>query len=287
MDCKETQHQCHPYLDQQIEVAQRHLVDEHLAKCPCCKDLYEAQRAFLGALKKLVHGCGATCAPEGFQSRIRASLTQEPGSVSHAPEVPEVEVTPAEQFRVVPAPRRSWRLGPAMAAAASIMLALGGLIAGQTLCLTGECPIALAAEREHQRILAGAHPVLVTNDDPDRLKKAIRERMADFPGLPSLCNCHLNPVNAGVVKIDGLPEGAFIQYAECKSDEKPVTLMVINTSAMSKAEVLSVRQKEFHYAMRSDNSVISWRSEKDGMLYILVTSKPIQESIKIAEVARR
>ena len=282
MDCHEIQRHCHPYLDQQIEAAQRHHVDAHLAKCPPCAKVYDAQRSFLGTLKKLVHGCDATCAPEGFQSRIRASLAQAPAVAA-----PEVEVIPVEKHRTVPEPRRTWHLGPAMAAAASIMLALGGLLAGQMLCLTGECPIAMAAEREHQRIVAGADPVLVTNDDPDRLKQAIRERMADFPGLPSLCNCHLNPVNAGVVKIDGLPEGAFIQYAECKHEDNPITLMVINTSAMSKAEVLSVRQKEFHYAMRSDNSVISWRSEKDGMLYILVTNKPMNESIKIADLASR
>ncbi len=278
MNCTEAQDQCHPYLDQQMESAQRHNVEQHLEACPCCKNVFDAQRSFLGTVKKLVHSCGATCAPEGFQSRIRAVLAKAPT---------EVEVQPVARIRIVPEPRRTWHLGPAMAAAASIMLALGGLLAGQMMCLTGECPIAMAAEREHQRIVAGAHPVLVSNDDPSRLKEAIRERMKDFPGLPSLCNCHLNPVNCGVVKIDGLPEGAFIQYAECKHEDDPVTLMVINTSAMSKAEVLNVRKKEFHFAMRSDNSVVSWRSEKDGMLYILVTNKPMKETMVIAEVASR
>jgi hypothetical protein len=276
MNCNETQKHCHPYLDQQLEAADRQHVDRHLSECSCCAKAYEAQRAFLGALKKLVHGCDATCAPQQFHARLRESLT----GISK-------DLKPAERPVVTPNPVRILRMGPVMAMAASIMLGFGILMASQMMCITGECPIAIAAEHEHQRILAGAAPILAKDIDPDKLKQAIKEHMAEFPGLPSLCNCHLNPLNCGLVKVDGLPQGAFVQYAECNHEDDPVTLMVINTSAMSRAEVLNVRKKEFHFAMRSENCVLSWHSEKDGMLYVLVAHRPMKEALEIASLASR
>lgn len=276
MNCNETQKHCHPYLDQQLETAERQHVDRHLAECSCCASAYHAQRAFLGTLKKLVQHCDAASAPEQFHARLRQSLTSlpaEPKAVEH----------PVAR----PGPVRILRMGPVMAMAASILLGFGILMASQMMCLVGECPIAIAAEHEHQRILAGAAPMLAKDIDPEKLKQAIKEHMAEFPGLPSLCNCHLNPLNCGLVKVDGLPQGAFVQYAECNHEDDPVTLMVINTSAMSRSEVLSVRKKEFHFAMRSENCVLSWHSEKDGMLYVLVAHRPMKQALEIAELASR
>jgi len=278
MDCSELKTLAHPYLDRQIDAAQRTELENHIAQCSPCAKTVESQRAFLTVVKKLVVNCDATSAPAHMHSRILAAID------SSAP-VAATASAPAKPLILQQPAKRPLRMRGAMAAAASVMLGFGGLLSAQSLCITQECPIAIAAEHEHERIVAGTHAPYAASDDIHVLTKAIKEHIEGIEGFPSLCHCHLNPLRCGRVKVDGLPEGAYVQYAECDRTSDPVTLMIINTDALSGAQVLNIKNKEYRVAMRSNRVVLSWHSVKSNELYILVAHRPLKESLDIAEVA--
>ena len=85
-----------------------------------------------------------------------------------------------------------------MATAATVMLGFAGLLGGQSLCITRQCPIVVAAEHEHANITAGARGQLAKSDDLAQLTKAVSEKVDGASGFPSLCRCHLNPLRCGV-----------------------------------------------------------------------------------------
>ena len=286
MNCSEIHKHCHSYLDQQTDAAQSKDIDAHLLACSSCAKVVESQRTFLTVLKKLVVNCDATAAPAPLHARIRAGLDQavlaRAGSsvimkpVEHAP-------APAKATRAVPL--RPIKMRGAMTMAASVMLGFAGLLGGQSLCITRQCPIVVAAEHEHANITAGLRGELARSEDLAQLTKAVSEKVDGASGFPSLCRCHLNPLRCGVVKVDGLPEGAYIQYAECTRQNDPVTLMIIDTDALSNSEILTIKEKQYHIARRDDHTVLSWHNEKNGKLYILVAHRTLDESIAIATVA--
>ena len=273
MNCAEIQIHCHPYLDQQLEAARRQELEGHLAQCTPCAQAVDAQRAFLFTLKKLVVNCDQQAAPAQLHARIQSIAAEAPA----APQLQAVEQTSAS--------RQPLRLRGAMAMAASVMLAFGGLIAAQSLCLTQACPLVLAAAHEHENIVAESRPVLARGGNLKHLTDAVKERICGVDGFPSLCGCKLNPLKCGIVKIEGLPEGAYVQYAECGHENDPITLMIVNSRAESGAEIVKVNDKEYRIARRGDHTVLSWRGEKDGNLYILVARRPLKESLEIAEIA--
>src|ERR1041384_6679630 len=119
MNCGDIKNHCHPYLDQQLDAAKSQQVDAHLAACPCCKQLYEAQRSFLSVLKRLTQNCGHV-APTELRGRIAQSLLTRAEHIDFKP-LP----------RPVALPRVGWLVG----LAASIMIGFGVVLAYQMACI--------------------------------------------------------------------------------------------------------------------------------------------------------
>src|SRR5437868_15154669 len=123
MNCAEMQTHCHPYLDQQLDAARRQEVESHLAQCTPCAKAVNGQRAFLSTLKKLVTNCDQRSAPSGLQAKIQSAIAATPA-------LPLPQLTGVK--KASPNSLGPLRLRGAMATAASVMLAFGGLIAAQS-----------------------------------------------------------------------------------------------------------------------------------------------------------
>jgi len=271
VNCSETQNQCHPYLDKQLNAATSQEVDAHLQACPCCQKAYEAQRAFLSVLKKLTQNCGFA-APEQLRGRITQSL-----AAGHE----QLEFKPLP--RPVKLPRMGWLIG----LAASIMVGFGVILAAQMACINGRCPIAMAAEQEHERIINGGHSFWAKDSDPQRLNAAIREHLpelhaTEFPNIPNLAKYELTPTQCGRIVLANLPEGVFVQYAAAGGGD-PLTLMMVQTPNSSQAPEVEHKSAKYHMSISERHTVCSWHCQKSGLLYVLVTRR--HDSLEIAEVA--
>jgi hypothetical protein len=269
MNCSEIKNHCHPYLDRQLDAAQCQEVDAHLSACPCCQKAFEAQRAFLVVLKKLTQTC-AGAAPADLRGRISQSLI-----AGHA----QPEFKPLKKPLALP--RMGWLVGMA----ASLMLGFSALLAYQMLCIDGACPIVIAAEQEHEKIVSGARAVLAKDNDPKLLTAAIQKQLPEFPGLPNLAKYDLTPTECGLVKLAHLPQGVFVRYVGPGGGE-PLTLMMVKTPDSSNAPVVAEKQSsKYHLAIREQHTVCSWHCKKSGLLYVLVTRRQQGDSLAIAEVA--
>lgn len=279
MNCTEAQKQCQPFLDGQLEAALSAQVGEHLAQCGPCAQTFAAERKFHGLLKNTLCSEKKNSAPDALRRRIQIICSNDP-NVEAAPARSTGHATASTPL---PSPRFLSPRGP-MATAAAIMLAFSGLMVFQSICILKQCPLVMAAQSAHDKIVAGANPLLAASESPQKLTKYINDQLEKkFAGVPNLTNCKLKPVNCGKVKIDGMPEGVFVKFVECNCNETPLTLMVVDSSTQpggtAHGDVLAAK-----YA---SHNVLSWKSEKDGLLYIVVTKLPLKSAMHVAEVARR
>ena len=189
MNCSDIKNQCHSYLDKQLNAAICQEVDAHLQVCPCCQKAYESQRAFLMVLKRLTQNCGFA-APEQLRGRISESLTN---GGEH------IEFKPLKRPAVLP--HMGWLIG----LAATIMFGFGAILATQMFGHV--CPIVVAAEREHEKIVSGEHTFLAKDSDPQNLLAAIQKTHPEFTSVPNLAKYDLTPTQCGLVKLADLPEG--------------------------------------------------------------------------------
>jgi hypothetical protein len=268
VNCTEAQKQCQPFLDGQLEAPLSAQVGEHLAQCGPCAQSFAAERKFHGLLKNTLCSEKKTSAPDALRRKIQIICNNDPQPAASAP---------------LPSPRFLSPRGP-MATAAAIMLAFSGLMVFQSICILKQCPLVMAAQSAHDKIVAGANPLLTASENPQKLTKYINDQLEKkFAGVPNLTNCKLKPVNCGKVKIDGLPEGVFVKFVECNCDETPLTLMVVDSSTQPGGTA----HGDVVAAKYASHNVLSWKSEKDGLLYIVVTKLPLSSAMHVAEVARR
>jgi mycothiol system anti-sigma-R factor len=67
-DCRETMHRLYQYLDRELNEDDQQVVEQHLAHCPPCRDLFRFEEnvlTFIGAT------CRKTEAPPGLHDRVR------------------------------------------------------------------------------------------------------------------------------------------------------------------------------------------------------------------------
>ncbi|HYF47933.1 MAG TPA: hypothetical protein VEJ63_00890 [Planctomycetota bacterium] len=173
-----------------------------------------------------------------------------------------------------------------MSCAAVLMLALSGWLALGTSQVRGRCPLVVAAENAHDRIAAGVPATLNFSDDPSALTKHINATLKVLPrfaGIPNLTDCELQAVNCGAIECDGLPKGVFVKFVECKCGDEPVTLLVYDSDKMPGGE----EKNGFIAATSAHHNVISWKSPKDGLVYVLINKGPLKHALEVAEIARK
>ena len=71
MTCQECVEKLHPYLDRELNGAERAQVEQHLTTCGHCADSFQFEAGIL----RVVGRCGrATLATESFKARIRVVM---------------------------------------------------------------------------------------------------------------------------------------------------------------------------------------------------------------------
>ena len=262
MKCNEFEKKSEPFLDRELEAAESHEVTRHLAECKPCADAFESQKAFHLLLRQMVNH-PITLVPAGLKLRIRTNLDQ------HV--LPE-RVEPAVLARVPP------RFFGTAAMAASFLFAFSGLFIFQGMCIHKQCPLVRAAQHEADNIVAGAQKA--EHGDSAHLVSFATQQIQKFPGVGNLIKCGLEPATYGLCQVEGLPQGVFVKYVPCHLDSEPVTIMVIDTPQTPSGELLKQR---FIAATQANHNILSWRCRKSGLLYILVTKRPLDNALEVAE----
>lgn len=262
MTCSAVRQNCQPYLDGELDCAQRCALEHHIAGCDTCRAFVGAERRAHATLKKAT--CACACAPIDLAKRAFALLDSPP------------KLKPGEQKDSQrPPPSLARRLRPWAAAAAMVLCIFGGyaLYCGQT-----ECRWVVAAANSYDRILEGREPVLQTSSDVAELRQAVAKH---FPGaiVPCLKRCELTPHHCGEIQVAG-SSGHYVCYGE---GGKRTVLLALRTSETPRGKKL---QDDFVASQYANHSLYSWHTPDKQFLCILVSSQPLEQTLVLAETAR-
>ena len=275
MDCKDAKQQCHSFLDGQLQPDATEQIDSHLAKCAHCKEVYESQRTFHTLLKKVVVRSADPVAVPALKKSLLERLNAGQGGKT---------IDASALFRAFSPNVRAMPVRQSVAAAAACMFMLSGVVGFQAMCVSGQCKLVCAAQHEHDNIVAGNRVALAQSRDSKVLDTAFKKfRLAEWlKTVPNLTGCDFDAQCCGTVKLPGLPDGVYVQYAQCKGTHEPMTLMVIDTPQSPNGE----SYKDLITAQHADHTVVSWHAENNGPLYILVTKLPFTDTLNAAESIR-
>lgn len=264
MTCTAVRQNCQPFLDGELDCAQRCALEHHLTGCEICRAFVDNERRAHAALKKAT--CDCACAPSDLAKRAFARLD--------APKPKPVE--PKEPVVAAPAaPPFSRRVRPVAAAAALVVCMLGGYA---LYCGQNECRWVVAAADTYDRIVQGREPVLQTSTEVAELRQAVAQH---FPGavVPCLKRCSLTPTNCGEIQIAGTI-GHYVCYGD---GAKRTALLVLKTTETPRGQKL---QEDFVASRYANHSLYSWHTPDKQFLCILVSSQPLEQTLPLAETAR-
>jgi hypothetical protein len=266
MNCCDAKNCCQRYLDKELQATEALAVERHLSDCHCCAEVFESQRAFHGLVKKMLCNC-----VEGKTPGLKASILDRIAQSSSAGKIINLY------------PHRYLSPNGGVATAAACMLMLSGVVGFQSVCLNKQCSMIMAAQSEHDNIVLGNRPVVASGTDTAILAKAISARIASNVGVPNLSGCDVKAETCGTVKIKGMPEGIYVKYIHCECQNQPLTLIVLDTPLMPRAE----KMEDFFLARQDGHNVVSWRGADSGPLYMLVSKIPMKEALEVARLARK
>jgi mycothiol system anti-sigma-R factor len=287
MDCSSARQHCQPFLDGELSSELASQLRSHLDACGGCAHQFQHQKQFHGLVRRtLVQASAST----NLRERVNAVLIQST-VVREVAEASAVAPSAAASPRPIakPIPMKPYLSGfpgrSSVAVAAVLMLSLAGTgFYAKKMC--SHCPVMVAAQNAHDHIAASVPSTLVESDDPVKLTSHINNTLRVLPGfagVPNLADCQLKAVSCGAIEIEGLPPGVFIKFVECKCQDEPITLLVLNTQSLPGGD----EDHGFITSNFSGHSVISWKSTKDSLVYMLVTKLPLKDVMHVAEVARR
>jgi len=261
MTCTDVRKSCQPFLDGELDCAQRGAFEHHVKNCAPCRELFEAERSGHAALKKATIDC--VRAPSDLAKRAFARL--------------DAPKKPAEPEKIVPLPVPTFarRMRAAAAVAAVVMCMVGGYA---LYCGQNECRFVVAAAETYDRILEGRVPVLQTSADVVQLRQAVAK---DFPGavVPCLKRGQLTPQYCGEMQIAGC-SGHYVCYGD---GGKRATLLVLKTTETPRGTKIQEDLVASHYA---NHSLYSWHTADKRFLCILVSLQPLEQTLPLAEMAR-
>lgn len=265
MTCTAVRQQCQPFLDGELDCAQRCALEHHISGCESCRAFVDAERRAHATLKKAT--CDCVCAPSDLAKRAFALLDSPPKPKPGEPK--DVSVTPPQPISI------ARRLRPVAAVAALVLCGFGGyaLYCGQT-----QCRWVVAAANTYDRIVDGREPVLQTSTDVAELRQAVAKH---FPNavVPCLKSCELTPHRCGEISVAGSP-GLYVSYGEGR---KQTVLLALQTSETPRGTKL---QEDFVASQYANHSIYSWHTADKKILCILVSSQPLEKSLPLAETAR-
>jgi len=265
MTCSAVRQHCQPFLDGELDCAERCALEHHIAGCETCRTFVDNERRAHAALKKATRDC--ICTPTDLAKRAFALLDLPPKPKSA--EQKDAAASPPQPQSI------ARRLRPVAAAAALVVCMLGGYA---LYCSQAECRWVVAATNMYDRIIAGREPVLQTSTDVAELRQAVAKHFPDAV-VPCLKRCELTPHHCGEIQVAG-SSGHYVCYGE---GLKRTVLLALRTSETPRGKKL---QDDFVASQYANHSLYSWHTPDKQFLCILVSSQPLEQTLPLAETAR-
>jgi anti-sigma factor RsiW len=253
-DCKTLDLFAAPYVDGELEAADRAAVDAHLSACPPCRSRLDAERSVRALIHARHAALCADAAPETLRARCAAAC--QTATAAPRPAVPIVR--PASAFHV-------WRtrLAP-LALAASVAIIAGGTLVYEA---TDQSSRVMAAELTADHIKCfGLNRVLGTHDTAAAVENAIASSFGLRLALPE------QPEREGLELVGERPclygEGkiAHIMY---RYNGRPVSVFMLPKTT---------RRDEIVEVMGHEAAI--WSA--GGRTFVLITREPRPEVERMA-----
>jgi len=164
VDCRQTQHLLHGYLDGELDLVRSLEIEEHLRGCADCQQVQKSQQALRQAFRA---GSLAFRAPAGLEARIRSA-------VRGAAEPPRVSVR---------LPHWAWT-GIAACVALAAGLACGVFYSRSTE--SGREPLGQQALASHLRFVLAGRPPDVPSSDQHKVKPWFQDKVPFSPFVKDL-----------------------------------------------------------------------------------------------------
>ncbi len=261
MTCHEVRRQLELYLDRTLQPTEDQAVHAHLQVCGTC----HAEVALAEAVEmRLRSTFRDEMAPRELWCRITADLSARGGDVAN----------PKRHLPVKRLPRRA-------AIAATVLLAVGGVLAGRQLMTTRIRPAELMETPvdELRSFFDSGRPVDLTTADPAELRQWFVPRLDFPPPLP--------PTKAGLMLIGGRLCYFFrrrIAAYMYRVDDHILSLYIMSDEDIEPPLDTGTKLDDRPAAIRESNGFahVLWR---DGRLYYSLVSN--QPAARLIEVARK
>lgn len=245
MVCNQARSKLFQYLDGELPVGQRSVVDGHLACCPECRRLAEFERAFRET-------CVAPLRPDPAPGPVRDRVVR---LLNALPDQPSAE--------------RRWRRPSRLALVAGLALVLLGAVLGVSLARlldrsnSSLIELVESSVEQHQKLARGIIPHDIKQVSPKEAEQWFRRRLDFNVSLPELTREGLTFLGGRISHLYDF-EVAALHY---QVDGKDVSLFVI---PLEKYRRLGLGESpKFKMVTHQGYDVIVWASH--GAAYSLVS----------------
>lgn len=225
MDCEDARPLLEPYHDEALELAERRVVEAHLATCPACRSEIAALRSLSGLLQTHAR----LRAPEGLAARVRAALPVAGGAPASA--------------------RPGRRALTAGLAACLASAGLGVWIGRGTTDPSERDLIARDVLHAHQRALAAPVRIDVASADPHTVKPWLTGRLGFAPPMGDPATRGFVLDGARIDHVDGTAVAALTLHRR----QHVVSLFVWPAEGAPASEPASLRRQGF--------SLVTWQAD--------------------------
>ena len=262
MTCNDVRERCQRYLDGELSSSESCCFAAHIEHCAPCRTLLQEQRACHATLERASSDCVHSAVPTCLAARAFARIDQ------------------ACAVEKCPVLSRPWIRRTTLLASLFVFSALGYL----AWChLYGDCRWVVAASEAHDSIVAGRARVFTTSSETAHISKSLAEH-GTTATAPSLERFKLKPHHCGGIQVAGCT-GVYVCYQQddLSSKNTNATLLILPTDASPRGD--KVRENLFASHFK-DHSILSWHTQDNRYLCLLVTRTPLEETLPLAEAAK-
>ena len=258
------------YLDDELQDVEVTALERHLTECTACRELFENERGFLGALRD---SSPLHAAPPDLRARIENVLSTGPSTYAAPAELrSRIQRSLHELSSSTSALVTSPRALVAIGLVAIVLLGVSYAVKGTKPDLRGPSDFAMLAIDNHQRHLRGQLPLETATDAPEAISEWFTGKVPFQVKLPNYQE------SSGQEKLYEL-EGArlvsykndYAAYVAYQMHKRPISLLMTSDAVAQPAggeEIIS-KGITFHYDSINGLKVISWSDR--GLTYALVS----------------